>query len=150
MLSRLIEFRPPRIAQLLIAVAVLWQWLFGTDGEGMSEPYLGVALGLVGFAIMLWGWALFKRFDTAICPTATNRHLVTMGIYRFSRNPMYLGILLMMGSLALMVGSLPFYLAALVYFLIINGVFCPYEERKLEACFGDRYLDYKLRVRRWL
>ncbi len=151
MVSRLIELRPPRIAQLLTAIAALWHWAFADAGRGAySEPYLGIALGLVGFSIMLWGWALFKRFDTAICPTATSRHLVTTGIYRFSRNPMYLGIVLMMTALALIVGSPPFYLVGLIYFFVINAVFCPYEEHKLEASFGDIYLDYKQRVRRWL
>lgn len=84
------------------------------------------------------------------CPTATNDRLVTTGIYRYTRNPMYLGIIGLLLAIAIHVGTLPFYLAAAVYFIVINHVFCPYEEAKLAATFGDHYNAYRNRVRRWL
>lgn len=151
MLNRLLEFRPPRIAQLLLAVAALLRFLFAAEARELyANPPLGIGLGLLGFAIMTWGWVLFRKFDTAICPSAVNRHLVTGGIYRLSRNPMYLGILLMMTALALFVGSLPFYLVSVIFFFVMDTVFCPYEEEKLAMTFGSDYLLYKKRVRRWL
>ena len=87
---------------------------------------------------------------TAICPTAETTALITDDVYRLTRNPMYLGIVLMLLGIALATGSLPCYLASLAFFLIIDVVFCPYEERKLEQAFGSDYARYVGAVRRWL
>jgi protein-S-isoprenylcysteine O-methyltransferase Ste14 len=105
---------------------------------------------MLGFAIMMWGWWLFKIHATAVCPTVASKQLVTEGIYRVTRNPMYLGLIMMLLAIALGVGTLPFYLVTVVYFFIINNVFCPYEEHKLTQAFGERYSLYRDRVRRWL
>jgi len=148
---RLIDFRPPRIAQLLVAIAVLLHWLTPLrQAIVYSNPALGAVLGIAGFATMMRAWWLFRQADTAICPTARTAQLVTLGIYRFTRNPMYLGMVAMLAGLALAVGSLPFYAAAVIYLLIIDRAFCRYEERKLELGFGDDYLAYRKRVRRWI
>jgi protein-S-isoprenylcysteine O-methyltransferase Ste14 len=63
---------------------------------------------------------------------------------------MYLGIVLMLLAVALGTGSLPCYLASLAFFLVIDSVFCPFEERKLEQAFGSAYTRYRSTVRRWL
>ena len=63
---------------------------------------------------------------------------------------MYLGIVLMLLGVALATGSVPCYIAALSFFLIIDFVFCPFEEKKLEQAFGSRFRDYRGAVRRWL
>jgi len=148
---RLIDFRPPKIAQLLIAIAVLLHWLTPLrETPVYSNPAAAAVLGVGGFALMIRGWWLFRRYQTPICPTARAARLVTGGIYRLTRNPMYLGMIAMLIAVALAVGTLPFYLAAGIYFAVIDRVFCPYEERSLALAFGDEYLAYRNRVRRWL
>ncbi len=87
---------------------------------------------------------------TAICPTAHTSLLITDDVFRLTRNPMYLGIVLMLLGAALGSGGLFTYLAALTFFLIIDAVFCPYEEHKLSQSFGEDFADYRHRVRRWL
>ncbi len=135
---RLIDYRPPRIAQLLLAFAVALHWLTPLrQAQIYSNPAAAVILGSAGFAAMIWGWWLFKRLDTPICPTARAARLVTSGIYRLTRNPMYLGMIAMLAALALAAGTLPFYLAAGIYFVVIDRVFCPYEESRLQYVFGD-------------
>jgi len=151
MTIRLTDFRPPRIAQLLLAIAVLLHWLTPLQQTIIySNPAAGALIGIAGFAAMMQGWWQFKQVDTPICPTASEERLVTRGIYRFTRNPMYLGMVAMLLGMALVVGTLPFYLVAVVYFAVIDRVFCRYEERKLVLRFGDDYLAYRKRVRRWI
>ena len=92
----------------------------------------------------------FRKAGTALLPFEEATALVTSGLNRYSRNPMYLGIVLMLVGVALATGSLPCYLASLAFFLIIDSVFCPYEEDKLEQAFGPTYSRYRGTVRRWL
>jgi protein-S-isoprenylcysteine O-methyltransferase Ste14 len=99
---------------------------------------------------MMIAWAQFRQQQVAICPTEPTAKLITSGAYRFTRNPMYFGVMMMLGGLAFWFGTLPFVLAALAFFLVINLVFCPYEEQKLATNFGDDYRDYCQRVSRWL
>jgi protein-S-isoprenylcysteine O-methyltransferase Ste14 len=146
-----INFRPPRIGMLFALIAAAFHWLLPVQAVfRLSVPVLGVALALAGFSIMMWAWWQFKMGDVAICPTAKTARLLTGGIYRFSRNPMYLGMVSMLFGLAAYVGTPPFYLAAAGYLAVLNFVFCPYEETKLESTFGQEFLNYKARVRRWL
>lgn len=148
---RMLAYRPPRIAMsLLLAAAALQFAAPSLWPELPALPAGGLALGALGFGIMLRAWWLFRVHATAICPTATTTSLVTNDVYRLTRNPMYLGIALMLLGVALASGSLPCYLASLAFVLIIDAAFCPYEERKLEQAFGADYSRYRASVRRWL
>lgn len=147
----LIKFRPPRIAMTLLLVAAAATWLTPLgDGPRAPFPITGLLLAFMGFAVMMWGWWLFRETGVAVCPTAPTARLVTRSVYRATRNAMYLGMIAMLTGIAAVVGTIPFYVAALAYFLIINFAFCPFEEAKLEAQFGNEYLAYKARVGRWL
>jgi protein-S-isoprenylcysteine O-methyltransferase Ste14 len=99
---------------------------------------------------MMWAWWQFKEHKVAICPTDETDYLITDGVYRLTRNPMYLGMILMLFAIAVFVGTLPFYVAAFLFFTIINWVFCPYEEDKLTRVFRQDYADYRTQVRRWI
>lgn len=94
---RIIDYRPPRIALVLVLTATLFHWATPINHIHVYSNHLfGAVLGLVGFSLMMWGWWLFKKHDVAICPTAETARLVTHAIYRFTRNPMYLGLILML------------------------------------------------------
>jgi len=115
-----------------------------------SLPFAATLTGTIGFLLMLRAWWLFRLVNTAICPTESATTLVTHGVFAITRNPMYLGIFLMLLGLAMATGSAPFYIAAAGYGVVMDRAFCPYEERKSAAEFGDEYLDYVRKVRRWL
>jgi protein-S-isoprenylcysteine O-methyltransferase Ste14 len=147
--AQLLGFRPPRIAMFLTFIAI------ATDRVAPMPvlpafPATAALAAISGFAVMLRAWWLFKQKDTAICPTAKATVLVRHDVYSLTRNPMYLGMILMLSGLALYAGTLPFYGVAAVYFIIINHVFCVYEEQRLEALFGEEFLAYRQEVRRWL
>lgn len=149
--QRMLRYRPPRIAMFLLMTASLLQLatastLPATPGSAFG----GAVAGLLGLAIMLRAWWLFRTHETAICPTSQTTILITKDVYRLTRNPMYLGIVLMLLGIALGIGGLPYYVAALAFFVVINHVFCPYEEDKLRRDFGSCFEDYEKRVRRWL
>jgi protein-S-isoprenylcysteine O-methyltransferase Ste14 len=148
--NRILEHRPPRIALLLLVFGGTLHLItpLGDRPVLMSSSF-AAALGLFGFGIMMWAWWQFKKRQLAICPTDHTEHLITDGIYRFSRNPMYLGMLTMLTGVATWFGTAPFFAAAAAFFLIIHLVFCPYEERKLLHTFGEDYSAYLVEVRRW-
>ncbi len=148
---RILTFRPPRIALSLLALAASLHVMAPAGWPSLpAAPLAGGLLALAGFCIMIRAWWLFRVVDTAICPTAESRALITRDVYRVTRNPMYLGMVLMLLGTAVGIGGSPFYLAALAFFLVIDYVFCPVEERQLTARFGERYLTYRREVRRWL
>ena len=119
----------------------------------LTYPWLGPALGcpviLRGAGLFTWGWWLMKRHqvDPNYGPV---RALVNVGPYRFSRNPLYLGMSIALLGVGLASNTywhlllLPLAVAYMQY-----GVILP-EERHLEKLFGDEYLAYKGRVRRWI
>lgn len=146
---RLIDMRPPRISLFLTIVAAALHWVFHRgDGLPLFMPLTGTAVGSAGFGLMMWAWLVFKHQNLAVCLPDATHHVTKTGPYRFSRNPMYLGMFLL--GLALAVGTLPFSLSAAGFFAIAHFVFCPYEEKKLERAFGSEYAQYKREVRRWL
>ena len=149
--TRLLDYRPPRIAIALLASASVLQ--LGLPMGSLNVPFLAIAGAvfiIAGFGIMIRAWWLFRQVGTAICPTATTTSFIAHDIYSITRNPMYLGMTLMVCGIAALVGSWYFYVTAGVYALILNHVFCPYEERKLRDQFGGDYVAYAARVRRWL
>jgi protein-S-isoprenylcysteine O-methyltransferase Ste14 len=144
-----IEYRPPRIAMSFVLLALAAN-AFVPLPMHTSLPYAAALTGLIGFWLMIRAWWLFRSVGTAICPTESSTTLVTNGVFSITRNPMYLGLFLMLLGLAMGTGSAPFYVAAAGYGVVMDRVFCPYEERKSVAEFGEDYLDYVRNVRRWL
>jgi protein-S-isoprenylcysteine O-methyltransferase Ste14 len=147
--EQLIGYRPPRIAMCLMIIAMAVHYLIPISILPSSLTAAALA-GVTGFSLMLRAWWLFKVSETAICPTAETTVLITHDVFAASRNPMYLGMVLMLFGCAIYAGTLPFYFAAAMYFAIINFAFCPYEEQKLQETFGEEFLAYKRSVRRWL
>ena len=144
-----IDYRPPRIAFSFVLIALVISAVLPLPLHA-SLPLAATLTGVIGFLLMIRGWWLFKRADTAICPTATASALVTRDVFSISRNPMYLGIILMVCALGILTGSAPFYMAATAYWVVMDRAFCPYEEQKSLQEFGEEYAAYARRVRRWL
>ena len=147
----IIKMRPPRLA----AVFLLFCWAlhhFSPEKTiaHLPLPLLGTLAMFSGFAIMIRAWWFFKQMKTPICPTATPQVLVTWGPFRFSRNPIYLGMLLMLMASTFFMGTLPAVFAPLAFFVTIDRFFIPYEERNLEQQFGQQYLNYTRDVRQWI
>ena len=111
---------------------------------------LGLPLIFGGLAIGLLGFREMRRAETNVDPYKPATAIVTEGPYRFTRNPLYVGMTLVYtGMTALSNALLAAMLLPLVLAVMRRGVI-EREERYLERKFGDEYLAYKARVRRWL
>ncbi len=120
----------------------------------IPDPWNNIGLGIIVLAIALDSSSLFLflKKHTTINPMHPDhtKSLVTEGLYRYTRNPMYVGLLVILTGFAIMLGSItPFFILPLFYWLITTQQILP-EERILEEKFGQQYLDYKKRVKRWL
>ncbi len=76
--------------------------------------------------------------------------IIEEGLYHHSRNPMYVGFVLFLIGCSILSGNILALLGPLIFFVVLDRMFVPYEEEKMENTFGKEYLDYKQRVRRWL
>ena len=135
---------------LVIASASIHVLVPSQSDHAFSSVLMALLTGITGLVVMMLAWWQFKEDKIAICPTEATDHLITDGVYRMTRNPMYLGMIMILVGIAAFFGTWPFYVAAVVYFAIINGAFCPYEEAKLTSAFGQEYLNFKARTRRWI
>ena len=119
-------------------------------GQHPQVRIAGVALLAVGALIAGWGLITFRRARTTTVPGERSARLVTWGPYRFTRNPMYVGLTLAYAGESAWLGQLwPLVLLPLVV-AYVNRVVIPLEEATLRAVFGPAYEQYCTRVRRWM
>ena len=110
----------------------------------------GGGLFVAGAALAGWGWLTFRRARTTTVPGQASSRMVTWGPYRFSRNPMYVGLsVAYVGEAGMLVQVWPLLLLPLVV-AYLNWVVIPIEESKLREVFSDEYEQYRRQVRRWL
>ncbi len=114
----------------------------GWRAVGWLPLALGGILDMITVALLL-----LRR--TTLDPTHSACALVTAGQFAFSRNPTYLGMLLIGVGVALLLGTLTPWIGVVLLFLLLDRVMIPHEERMLTGVFGDAYRDYCRRVRRW-
>ena len=148
-----LKIPPPVYA---IALAIL-MWLLNhyfPVFHWILAPWNKIGLVLIGiaFSFDLWSLFLFFRSKTTVNPLKpeTSNRLVTSGLYQFTRNPMYVGLLVVLLGFAIWLGGIsPFLVLPLFVVVITTQQIIP-EEIELEKKFGKKYLAYKKRVRRWL
>jgi len=112
--------------------------------------YLGIMPILFGIVINIWADALFKKRSTTVKPHETPTYFETSGPFRISRHPMYLGMVAILLGVAVLLGSLTSFLSPVLFITLMDKIFIPMEERNMEKTFGDKYMDYKKKVRRWI
>jgi len=120
------------------------------DFRSVSTAVTGSLLLIIGFLTRGWATFYFYKERMKVISLSPQRTLITSGPYAFSRNPLYLGgnVFVFLGA-ALLFGSLAAVLITLIHFPFID-LFVRREEKQLERDFGDDWLQYRRRVRRWL
>jgi protein-S-isoprenylcysteine O-methyltransferase Ste14 len=143
----------PWVFVLTYLVGVALERIHPSNSSPRTVPastIAGVALFAVGAIIAGWGWVIFRKARTTTVPGKTSAKLVTWGPYRFTRNPMYVGLTLAyLGEAGLLKQIWPVLLLPLTI-AYLNWTVIPVEEAKLEEAFHDDYLQYRLRVGRWI
>ena len=112
--------------------------------------YAGIAPITIGVVLNLWADSLFKKNKTTVKPHLKPSALMTSGVFRVTRNPMYLGMTLILFGVSICVGSVSAFVSPVFFYLISERYFIPPGEAVMENVFGESYLAYKRRVRRWL
>jgi protein-S-isoprenylcysteine O-methyltransferase Ste14 len=147
-----IELKIPPPVVALVVGAAMWIACRGTVPPDGARTAAAIAIALAGASFDLAGFLTFHRARTTINPMRPEAasSLVSHGVYRITRNPMYVGLTLILCGWAAYLGSW-WALAGPVAFVAYIGRFqiAP-EERMLAARFGDAYRAYRARVRRWL
>ena len=122
----------------------------GSDVSDLVAWILGGALLLAGLVLLFWFEQAFTRKKTPANPWRPTTAIATDGPYRLTRNPAYVGMALVYIGIALCSHALWVLLPLPVVLAIIDRGVIAREERYLERKFGQEYLDYKRRVRRWI
>ncbi|MHB9139059.1 MAG: methyltransferase family protein [Victivallaceae bacterium] len=112
--------------------------------------FLGFVPLLSGVELIVHSLWLFKRRKTTAEPFGVPVTLVTSGPFRFSRNPMYVGILLIISGIACLFGTAGPWIVVPALGILFDIVFIRREEKRMERIFGDAYRTYKTQVRRWI
>ncbi|MGM0516157.1 MAG: methyltransferase family protein [Pseudomonadota bacterium] len=154
MTLRLNMLVPPPVA-LLIGIALVWglsEWLPATNIDLPGRAWIAGLLFAAGLSLMIVAaWSLEKAHTTInpIWPDHA-KHLVTSGIYRFSRNPIYVGDALILAGMVFWFGNGLGIVVVALFVLFIDRVQIRAEESALRRLFGEGYTQYCRRVRRWL
>ena len=148
----MLKLPPPIWALLILILTAGASYMAGwPTGPWANSLSVGIGLIAISFIAPVWALILFRRAGTQINPTsATNNKLVTDGPFRFTRNPMYLGLVLLSLGVAVATGAILMFVAPILVFAIANWVHIPFEEAKMRRQFGPAFDIYARNVRRWL
>lgn len=145
---------PPPLIAIVIGMAM---WLLArtyvAPDAGISlRQVAAILVALSGLMCDLLGAVSFRKVKTTVNPMAPEKSsaLVSTGIYQYSRNPMYLGMALLLLAWAIYLAFSWSFLGVFVFMLYITRFQIIPEERAMEKRFGQEYLAYKAKVRRWL
>lgn len=152
---RALELKVPPV--LLAAVSAGAMWILARAAEGLTValPYgkvLATVLGAAGIGVAALGVTTFRRARTTVNPVKPDAasSLVTEGIYRYSRNPMYLGIVLVLLGWAAFLANAAALAVVPAFVAWMDAFQIAPEERALAAKFGAAFSGYREKVRRWI
>ena len=144
------KFYPPHYL-LVLSLCMLLTWYFGGTSP-QNLPLIIFGLGLIGFGFLLAfnSIARFIRAKTGVVPFSESTTLITDGFYKYTRNPMYVGMNSFLLGLLIILNNPINFTFLVIFFFIVRNLFVIKEEVQMEETFGEDYLSYKRRVRRWL
>jgi len=144
----------PWVYVLVYLIGVGLEWTVPVPSPLHLTPAATAVSGIVvfalGAAIAGWGWFTFHKAGTTRVPGKLSSELVTWGPYRFTRNPMYLGMVIAYVGEALIQRHVWPLLLLPIVVGFVNWIVIPVEQANMAAMFGDSYAAYCHRVRRWL
>ena len=149
-----LQLKGPPPLVVFAAAALMAALVSAFPGPAIELPLrrvLALVLAVLGMACVAAGISQFRRHQTTLAPRKPQRasSVVDPGIYRFTRNPMYLGFLVVLAGWAVFLGHLLPFIVLPLYMLYLGKFQIDPEEHFLAAKFGDRYETYRRRVRRW-
>ena len=145
------KIHPPLLAGALVLVTLALHFMLPEDRTVGWEQVIGLLLVAVGAGVSSFAAAIFQARETTRKPWGEPTKFVEQPPFTWTRNPMYLGLATMLIGLAFFFSSIAMLLLApAVFFAVIDRMVIPREEETMERIFGQDYVAYKDRVRRWL
>ena len=144
------KFYPPHYL-LTLSLCMLATWFFG-ETSPQTLPFILVGLSLIGFGFLLAFNSIsrFIKAKTGVVPFSKSTALITEGFYKYTRNPMYVGMNSFLLGLLIILNNPINFIYLVIFFFIVRNLFVIKEEVQMLETFGDEYLTYKNKVRRWL
>lgn len=142
---------PPTYFMILLLLSIAIHFVFPIF-KFVFPPwnYMGFGLIILGIIMNIWTDSLFKEKQTTVKPHEMPNFFITSGPFKLSRHPMYIGMVSILFGVAIFLGSFVAFIFPIVFVIIIGRLFIPMEEKYLEKKFGNKYVAYKKKVRRWI
>ena len=139
---------PPVIllASIVLQIILLFSFPISVDLSSL----LGLILILSGISLVFVSFRFMRKMKTTFIPDGTPEVLISSGPFKFSRNPIYLGMLTILVGVAFLMSSLSAIIVAFVFGIIINFTWIAHEEKKLHELFSEDWENYSSKVRRWI
>ena len=139
---------PPVIllASIVLQIILLFSFPISVDLSSL----LGLILILSGISLVFVSFRFMRKMKTTFIPDGTPEVLISSGPFKFSRNPIYLGMLTFLVGVAFLMSSLSAIIIAFVFGIIINFTWIAHEEKKLHELFSEDWENYSSKVRRWI
>ncbi|KWT64879.1 putative protein-S-isoprenylcysteine methyltransferase [Hyphomicrobium sulfonivorans] len=144
---------PPLLLAGFAALAIILGYAAPVEWPGVDDTparFIGLGIGVLGIVLVVWGIVTLRSHDTTMLPDVGATHLVTSGPFWRFRNPIYLGDAMILLGAAELTKNIWLVGAAAAFAALVTKLAIMPEERHLERRFGQAYLDYKSRSRRWI
>ncbi|PHR20101.1 MAG: S-isoprenylcysteine methyltransferase [Hoeflea sp.] len=146
----MLSLPPVHVLLLVILIKAIFLAGFGPQVLDRPEVLWGLVPLIAGLWLLVSARLAFLRSKTTIMTFDRPEKLVTSGPFAFTRNPMYLGFLLLLIGAAVLAGYAAGIVAPLMFFVLARFWYIPFEERAAEEAFGSEYAAYRARTRRWI
>ncbi|KIN64630.1 Isoprenylcysteine carboxyl methyltransferase family protein [Sulfitobacter noctilucicola] len=148
--SQLVDLPPVWLLAMLLLTWAQTQLLPALTVPFTLTSGLGVVLVLCGIGLMFWAVAAFRQHQTSVVPHQTPDRIITSGPFTRSRNPIYLGDVLVLGGAILWWGAWPALVLIPVFVFVLTRRFIAPEEARMKESFGELFDDFAEKTPRWL
>ncbi|MCY4217363.1 MAG: isoprenylcysteine carboxylmethyltransferase family protein [Flavobacteriaceae bacterium] len=142
-------FLPPFLAILCIGLSFFAGQYFGGNIP-ITTHWLGYVIIIMALFNIARTIRMIRLNKTAVNTFKDPSHFIKTGPFKYSRNPIYLGLLMILIGFGLVMGSFSSFIGVIIFFIITDVWYIPFEEKRLGEIFGEEYVEYKSNVRRWL
>jgi protein-S-isoprenylcysteine O-methyltransferase Ste14 len=150
-ISKLRKIMSPTYLLIFLILSIVFHLIVPIKSV-IVKPYnlLGIIFISIGIWFNIQTDNLFRKNETTVKPEGETSVLIISGPFKYSRHPMYLGMLLITIGMGILLGSIASFLPSLSFSLVLEFIFVRFEEDKLEKVFGQEYIKYKKKVRSWI
>lgn len=142
---------PPTHFYIYLIISILLHYTFPLI-QIFNDPFylIGFLFFIIGAGLNIWADQLLKKQKTTVKPNEKPTALIETGVFKISRNPMYLGMAFILFGAGFILGSITSFIGVVLFVAAMEIAFIPKEEANLQEQFGEKFENYKQKVRRWL